>query len=152
MLFAYRASNVFPEKRKKLFSCRVQCCIICCANQAKHKARIPFCSTYARIEQQGAQIAFTRIAFWLFSKISLTFRRQDIYRRRITRYCRCRMLFAYRASNVFRENRTKKKLFCCHVQCCIISCANQAEHKAGIPFVPHMRELNSTGLGLPLLK
>ena len=70
--------------KKKLFCCRVQCCIIGCANQAKHKAGIPFCSTYARIEQQGVRIAFTRIAFGLFSNISLTFRLQDIYRRRET--------------------------------------------------------------------
>ena len=72
-------------KKKRLFCCRVHCCIIGCANQAKHKAGIPFCSTYAWIEQQGARIAFTQKAFWLFSKISLTFRRQNIYRRRETR-------------------------------------------------------------------
>ena len=86
MLFANRASNEFREKRKKkLFCCRARCCIIGCASQAKHKAGIPFCSTYARIEQRGARFAFTRIAFLLFSKISLTFRRQNIYRRRETR-------------------------------------------------------------------
>ena len=72
------------KRKKKLFCCRVQCCIIGWASQAKHKAGIPFCSTYARIEQQGAWIAFTRIAFSLFCKISLTFCRQDIYRRRET--------------------------------------------------------------------
>ena len=83
MLFAYRTSNMFWEKRKTKL---VQCCIIGCANQAKHKAGIPYCSTYAQIEQQGARIAFTWIAFWLFSKISLTFCRQDIYRRCITWY------------------------------------------------------------------
>ena len=34
----------FEKNVKKLFCCRVQCCIIGCANQAKHKAGIPFCS------------------------------------------------------------------------------------------------------------